>query len=239
MRNLRRSVTLLRAFRLEQTDPDRFYDLLAADARAIISGHMVLQGACVVDVGGGAGYFMKAFRTAGADCFAVEPDFSELSWRGAVPEGAVLGDGYRLPFRAATADLVLSSNVLEHVARPFEMIDELTRVVRPGGLVWISFTNWYGPWGGHEMSPWHYLGAERAERRYERHYGRPTKHHVGTNLYRIHVGPTLQYVRQHPLLHVVEAGPRYHPSFARGIVHVPGVREVLTWNLELLLRRRR
>ena len=89
------------------------------------------------------------------------------------------------------------------------------------------------------MSPWHYLGAERAERRYERHYGRPTKHHVGTNLYRVHVGPTLRYVRQHPLLEVVEAGPRYHPSFARGVVRLPGVREVLTWNLELLLRRRR
>ena len=80
-----------------------------------------------MDVGGGAGYFMKAFRAAGADCFAAEPDWSELSWRGTAPEGAVLGDGYRLPFRTSSADLVLSSNVLEHVGRPYEMIDELTR----------------------------------------------------------------------------------------------------------------
>ncbi|HXY45921.1 MAG TPA: hypothetical protein VEH29_17170, partial [Acidimicrobiales bacterium] len=60
----------------------------------------------------------------------------------------------------------------------------------------------------------------------------------GSSLFAVHVGPTLRYVRHHPELEVIEAGPRYHPWFARGVVHLPGVREVVTWNLELLLRRR-
>lgn len=237
-RTLRRSVELFRAFRTEQSDPDAFYDLIACDAATLLGEHLPLAVARAVDVGGGAGYFAKVFRAAGAVCFIVEPDARELSWRGPVPSGAVIGDGCRLPIRAGSADLVLSSNVLEHVAEPYPMLDELARIARPGGLVWVSFTNWYSPWGGHETSPWHYLGGERAARRYEARHGSPPKNRYGSSLFRVHVGETLRYVGSHPMLEVVEAGPRYHPWFARPVVRVPGVREVATWNLELLLRRR-
>jgi SAM-dependent methyltransferase len=237
-RNLGRSIELFKAFRFEESDPDRFYELIASDATAILADHLPLAGALVLDVGGGAGYFTEALRAAGATCFVAEPDVTELSWRGTRPGGAVLADGYFLPFKSAAAALVVSSNVLEHVGRPYEMIDELARITRRGGYLWVSFTNWYGPWGGHETAPWHYLGGARARRRFEAKNSRPPKNRYGSSLFPVHVGPTLRYVRHHPLLEVVEAGPRYHPSFARGVVRIPGLREVATWNLELLLRRR-
>jgi SAM-dependent methyltransferase len=237
-RTIRRSARLLAAFRYEQSDPDRFYDMIAADAVACVSDDVKLEGARVIDVGGGAGYFTKAFRAGGATCFMVEPSLTELSWRGGAPAGAILGDGYGLPFRDGSADLVISSNVLEHVARPYEMIDELGRIARSGGYVWISYTNWYGPWGGHETSPWHLFGGEWAERRFERRKGRPPKNVLGESLFRVHVGKTLRYVESHPTLEVVHAVPRYLPSFARGVLKLPGLREFVTWNLELLMRRR-
>lgn len=187
-RTLRRSAKLLKAFRLEQSDPDYFYDLLAGDAASRVGERVPLSGALVLDVGGGAGYLAKAFRAAGSTCFVAEPDLTELSWRGTRPDGAVIGDGYRLPFRSGTADLVLSSNVLEHVQRPYQMLEELARVTRPGGFIWVSFTNWYSPWGGHEISPWHYLGAERALARYRRRYARSPKNLLGTSLFKVHVG---------------------------------------------------
>jgi len=31
--------------------------------------------------------------------------------------------------------------------------------------------------------------------------------------------------------------PRYYPSWCRGVVRIPGLREVATWNLLLVLRR--
>ena len=37
---------------------------------------------------------------------------------------------------------------------------------------------------------------------------------------------------------LVAALPRYHPRWARWLVHVPAVREVGLWNLLLVLRRR-
>ncbi len=238
LRTLRRSVRLLKAFRREQTDPDFFYGLLAADAVSILSRRMPLQGATVLDVGGGAGYLTKAFQQAGARSLVVEPDVGELSWRGARPQGAIIADGCSLPFRDAAADLVVSSNVLEHAAHPWQLGDEMVRVARPGGLVWISFTNWLSPWGGHETSPWHYLGGERAAARYRRHHGKDPKNRYGESLYRIGVGETLRWARRHEAVEVLEAGPRYHPAWARGVASIPGLREVATWNLEVLLRKR-
>jgi SAM-dependent methyltransferase len=239
-RTLGRSVELLRAFRLEQSDPDRFYDLLAADAVSQLGRVTDLHGATVLDVGGGAGYLSKAARRAGAVCTLVEPDPAELGWRGEVAAGAVLGDGGRLPLRDGCADLALCSNVLEHTERPAALCDELVRVVRPGcGLVWISFTNWYSPWGGHETSPWHYAGGGYALRRYRRRHAAEPKNRYGTSLFALHVGATLRWAHGRDDLEVLDAGARYHPWWARRVVLVPGLREVATWNLELLLRRRR
>jgi SAM-dependent methyltransferase len=132
-RTLRRSVALLRAFRREQSDPDTFYGMLAADAVSLLGERVPLVGSLVLDVGAGAGYLSGALRTAGASCCMIDPGLAELTWRGTVPENAVLGDGYRLPCRTGGADLVVCSNMLEHVARPFAVIDELARVARPGG----------------------------------------------------------------------------------------------------------
>ena len=262
-RGLRRSLSLVRAFRLEQTEPDVFYRFQAADTLAQVKRYVDVRGQVVLDVGGGAGYFTEAFRGAGAHCFLVEPDAGggggsaagawreptpdlpqrerhELSVRPArlAPGAAVAGDGNSLPFRDEAADLSFSSNVLEHVADPERFLDETIRVTKPGGLIYLSFTVWYSPWGGHETAPYHYLGGERAARRYERRNGRPAGNRYGASLFECHVGPTLRMVRAHPMIEVVDALPRYYPDWARGVLRLPLVRELVTWNLLLILRRR-
>jgi SAM-dependent methyltransferase len=155
---LRRSVRLFRLFMAEQTDPERFYASLAEDAVQQVAEHGELGGRTVVDVGGGGGWFTAAFRARGAHCYLFEPDPAELYFRTGAPAGAVVADGYWLPVGDGKADVVFSSNVLEHVPDPMGLIEEMIRVTRPGGLVYLSYTNWYSPWGGHEMSPWHLLG---------------------------------------------------------------------------------
>lgn len=59
---LRRSIRLFRAFLVEQSDPARFYGSLAQDAAAHIGHYARLDGAVVLDVGGGPGYFADAFE---------------------------------------------------------------------------------------------------------------------------------------------------------------------------------
>ena len=101
----------------------------------------------------------------------------------------------------------------------------------------VGYTNWLSPWGGHETSPWHYLGGQRAIRRYTRHYGHPPKNSVGENRSRCRwrtgcTGPGSQ-----PGAELLVARPRYYPPWAAPLVRVPGLREVATWNLLLVLRR--
>ncbi len=237
-RSLRRSVELLAAFRTEQADPDGFYGMLSADAVALLGTRVPLAGSRALDVGGGAGYLTAALRSAGARCVLVDADAGELAWRGAPSPCSVLADGTRLPVPDGAADLVVSSNVLEHVATPFALLDEMARVLRPGGHLWLSFTTWLGPWGGHETSPWHLLGGERACRRYERRTGRPPKNRYGESLFPLHVGPFLRRLARTPALELLDARPRYLPAGTGPLVHVPVLRELCTWNLEVLARRR-
>ncbi len=256
---LHRSIALFKAFRTEQSDPDHFYRLLADDAVRQVSHHVPLRGALVFDVGGGVGYSTDAFRAAGARCVLVEPDVRALQAgkEGAVTReaagrphrvavapgrtvssGCIIGDGFQLPFADATADVCFSSNVLEHIENPQSFICELVRVTKPNGIIYVSFTNWYSPWGGHETAPWHYLGGEWSGRRYRRRTGYDPIHQFGQSLFPVHVGPMLRWVQRSNKVEIVEAIPRYYPSWCNWVVRVPVLREVAIWNLLLILRKR-
>lgn len=234
---LGRSVRLLRAFRLEQSDPAYFYGELARDTVAQLGSYARLSGVTVVDVGSGAGFFTTALREAGARCVGLECDAGELTSHGAPPPGSVLGSALDLPFGTGSVDVCFSSNVLEHVPDPWRMADEMVRVTRPGGIVYLSFTNWLSPWGGHETSPWHYLGGHRAAARYERRYGRPPKNRYRESMFPVSVSGALAWAYGHRDLSVVDALPRYYPRWAKPIVRIPAAREIATWNLLLVLRK--
>jgi SAM-dependent methyltransferase len=235
---LSRSITLFRAFLREQSDPDHFYGVLAQDSVRQLSQHVDLDGRTVLDVGGGPGYFADAFRRAGAGYVGLEPDAGEMVARGEPEPGTVRASGEALPVRTAAVDVCYSSNVLEHVRSPWTMTAEMVRVTRPGGTVFLSFTPWWSPWGGHETAPWHFLGGHRAARRYRRRTGHEPKNRFGESLFPVSVGAALRWARGCPDVDVVAAFPRYHPWWATWVVAVPGLREVVCWNLVVVMRRR-
>lgn len=235
--NLLRSVRLLQDFRTEQRDPARFYGALARDTVGQLSRYEPVGGRSVLDVGGGPGYFADAFEAAGARYVAVDPDAGELAGRGFTDRRSVRASGYHLPFADGAFDICSSSNVLEHVARPWDLADEMVRVTAPGGVVYLSYTVWYGPWGGHETSPGHYLGGLRARERYRRRHGREPKNRFGESLFAVTVADGVRWAREQRAGDVLDLRPRYHPDWARHLTAIPGVREVLTWNLLIVLRR--
>lgn len=235
---LRRSIRLLKGFRTEQTDPDGFYGMLADDMVAQLADHTDLEGAHALDVGTGAGYMTRAMRAAGVRCTGIEYDRGELTWRGEPPTGIAIASALEMPFADGTFDVAFSSNVLEHVPDPWVMADEMVRVTRPGGVVYLSYTNWLSPWGGHETAPWHYLGGRRAAKRYERKTGTAPKNDFGASLFAVSVTDALSWAQNHPDADLLAAFPRYHPSWAQWVVKVPGLREVVTWNLVLVLQKR-
>ena len=235
---LARSLELLRAFRLEQAQPEVFYSTLAFDTARMIARHQPLSGALVLDAGCGPRQFAETFTAAGSRYLGVDYDVEALDPITHPRAHLMAADARALPLADGCVDIGYSSNVFEHVPHPEALADELVRVTRPGGLVVVSYTNWLSPWGGHETSPFHYLGGHRAIDRYTRHFGHPPKNRVDTNLFRTSVAQGLTWARSNPHVDLIEAIPRYYPDWASWVVRGPGVREVVTWNLWLALRRR-
>ncbi|MFW5474262.1 class I SAM-dependent methyltransferase [Knoellia sp. CPCC 206450] len=228
-------MNLFRSFLVEQTDPERFYTDVADDTITLITRHEPLEGRTVLDVGAGQEQFGRRFVERGARYVAV--DLERESLNPGPGNGAVVGRGENLPFPDGFADIVMSNNVMEHVTQPGVLADEMLRVTKPGGLVFISYTAWASPWGGHETSPWHLLGGHYARRRYERVHGHPPKNRYGETMHAATVAGGLNWARRQTGARLVEAAPRYHPDWADPLLKVPGLREVLSWNLMLVLRR--
>lgn len=239
---LSRSVRLLSEFRYEQPDPARFYGALAADTVAMVGDLWLAArgeppaGATLLDVGGGPGYFAEAFTGAGVRYVGVEPDPREMHAapaRAGAPHRFVRASGMALPFADDSVDICLSSNVAEHVPRPWQLGAEMLRVTKPGGLVVLSYTVWLGPFGGHEMGLSHYLGGHRAAARYARKHGRRPKNDYGSSLFAVSAAAGLDWAANTGAL--VAAFPRYHPRWAWWVTSVPVLREFAVSNLVLVL----
>lgn len=239
-----RSVRLLREFGYEQSEPSRFYAALARDTADMVAGLLPadwtagLEGAAVLDVGGGPGFFADAFADRGARYLAVEPDAGEMSAAGLSQPTTVRARGEHLPFRTGSVDVCYSSNVAEHTPTPWAMADEMVRVTRPGGIVIISYTLWWGPFGGHETGLTHYLGGHRAARRYLRRTGRLPKNLFGVSLFPITAAAGLRWAQSTKDADLLTVIPRYLPRFCWPVVHIPIVRELGATNLVMVLRKR-
>lgn len=213
----------------------------AGGTSSSVTTNTALRGKRILDVGGGPGYFGRAFAQRGVEYYTCEPDVGEMAAAGIKLESSVRGSGLELPFRDDAFDLTYSSNVAEHVPEPWTMGEEMLRVTKPGGLVVYSYTIWYGPFGGHEMGMTHYLGGDRARRMYEKKHGKRPKNYFGESLFKVGCGEGLKWAHA-----AAEAGdcellaafPRYHPWWAWWMVHVPGLREFAVSNLVLVLRKR-
>jgi SAM-dependent methyltransferase len=81
------------------------------------------------------------------DVEAVGAMFAAMASAGQAPSGAsavaLRGDARRLPFPDAAFDVVIVSEVLEHVPDDHTVIAELTRVLRPEGTVAVTVPRWW------------------------------------------------------------------------------------------------
>jgi ubiquinone/menaquinone biosynthesis C-methylase UbiE len=110
----------------------------------------------VLDFGCGPGWQAVAMARGGAQRVVgvdINPTWIEqaraLASRAGVSDRTefILGSSELEP---GCADTVLSSNSFEHFGDPEAMLREMTRLVRPGGAVWITFAEpWYSPYGSH------------------------------------------------------------------------------------------
>ena len=217
-RTLGRSVRLFRSFLVEQTDPERFYTDLAEDTAELVRRHEPLTDRTVVDVGAGQPAYPRVFAAAGASYIAVDVDRDALH---EVPGTVRLqARGESLPLADGVADIVLSSNVMEHVEHPGVLGEEMLRVARPGGLVVISSRP--GPRRGAGTRPRRGTGWAATSRPAATPGATATRRRTDTARPCTPPGsPTGCAGRARARTPgVVEAVPRYHPEWA-GVVMRP------------------
>ncbi len=89
------------------------------------------------------------------DYFAFPQDWAKM--RSAFPNIPLeffSADAHFLPLADSSFDLVVSDNVLEHLSDPARAIQEMHRILRPGGMMFAGFVPLFWTFGGA-----HYSGA--------------------------------------------------------------------------------
>jgi SAM-dependent methyltransferase len=122
------------------------------------AGFALRLGVRILDLGCGEGNSVLALRAAGFDAWGCD-----ISLYGKSPESIALRQAgylreialspYRLPFEDESFDLILSSEVLEHVMDYESFIAENRRVQAPGGMSMHIFPGKWTPIEGHVFVP--------------------------------------------------------------------------------------
>jgi SAM-dependent methyltransferase len=215
-----------------------FYLLQAEDAIAWLkrNGVAIGPGMTVLDLGCGSGVFGEALRQLG--CSVVFAD--DHNWLAAgTPAELFRRINLEKDDLGALGqyDLIICSNVIEHLADSGRLLAAFGSLLRPRGRVYLSWTNWLSLWGGHDFSPFHYLGPRLGPKVFDRLVGRPRVLKPFENLFPTYIGQTLRAIRRQADLRVVRVVPRYYTEFAF-LMRIPIVREFLAWNCAVLLERR-
>jgi 2-polyprenyl-6-hydroxyphenyl methylase/3-demethylubiquinone-9 3-methyltransferase len=104
-------------------------------------------GKAVLDLGCGGGFMSEALAREGAHVVGVDPSAPaiEAAQDHARTEGLKIdyrvGSGERIPIDAASVDCVVCVDVLEHVDSVGTVLDEIHRVLKPGGLFLFDTIN--------------------------------------------------------------------------------------------------
>jgi ubiquinone/menaquinone biosynthesis C-methylase UbiE len=122
----------------------------------LLAPRLKLGGSRVLEIASGRGGFaawMATREPPDRPSLVVAADFS----LNAVTQGIALGargplvfaqaDIMRLPFAEGMFDAVVSCETLEHVPDPRVAIGELHRVLRPGGVLYITMPNYFSTLG--------------------------------------------------------------------------------------------
>jgi len=111
----------------------------------------------LLDAGCGTGWNLADYRQL-ADAYGIEPDGKAAAMSRA-RSGAPLaqGDLRYLPFRSGSFDVVVCTDVLEHISEDAAALGELARVLKPAGTLILTVPACPWAWSEHDR----YLGHVR------------------------------------------------------------------------------
>lgn len=102
-----------------------------------------IKGKTILDVGCGFGGLGNAVKKKDANFVGIDicNDVYIAKKLSSEQIELIKGDGHSIPFRSNTFDVVVSIGTLEHIKEPESFIIEMTRVLKPNGIIFL----FYGP----------------------------------------------------------------------------------------------
>jgi SAM-dependent methyltransferase len=98
----------------------------------------------LLDFGSGWGVQLKEAEAAGWRAVGLEVDRRKIEFCREQGLSAVFGDLLERPFEPESFDAVMAEQVFEHLYSPVPYLEEIRRVLRPGGVVYIAVPNFGG-----------------------------------------------------------------------------------------------
>ncbi len=99
---------------------------------ALVRSHLTPDSR-IMDLGCGRGGVVELFWRDVKLAAGLDPDVPSLAEHRAHGMPVVIGRGEQLPFAGESFDLIVCIWVLEHLRRPHDVLNEVRRVLRPGG----------------------------------------------------------------------------------------------------------
>ena len=131
----------------------------AAKISAVVQhflGRADLTGLRVVDIGCSGGIIADALAAAGADVVGVDidaPGLVKAQQNYGDTVSFLCADSSALPLADAAADVVVCNHIYEHVVDPWALVREMSRIVRPDGLIYLGLANRLGVMEPHYRLP--------------------------------------------------------------------------------------
>jgi SAM-dependent methyltransferase len=143
------------------------------------------------------------------------------------------------PLEPGSADLVYTSSLIEHVARPLILLRECKRVLRKDGVLYLSFPPFYSLSlvGDHQFKPFHLLGERFAVTTYNLLHRADVKSYAtawqGYGLFPLTIAGVETLIRQCGF-HVTDVYTRLSPV---NTARLPGVlKDLATWHVCYIAR---
>jgi len=110
------------------------------------------SGKRILDVGCGRGYTLRCLQQLGADVFGTQMSAPAARAAAALVgrDRVFIGELEEATYPEASFDAVTLWHVLEHVARPCDVLTEVARILTPDGLVYVEVPN-AGGWSARTL----------------------------------------------------------------------------------------
>jgi SAM-dependent methyltransferase/uncharacterized protein YbaR (Trm112 family) len=131
-------------------------------------------GKTLLDIGCNWGRWSIAATRGGYDVIGVDPSFEaivaarRIARQLRAPSQYAVADARRLPFPDAAFDVVFSYGVLQHLSKGnvAGSVDEIARVLKPGGVSWVQMPNAYGARNAYQLARRRFREGDAFEVRY-------------------------------------------------------------------------